>query len=165
MRPQRGLCRPGLMGRGGTEAAAGWILWLGTYIIFLSQLRESLLQEDPEDTEQCGCWFWLYKILLTEGSGCSEFLLHFHGSPTDAQRVQAGMSRCPGKGGPPTSGLVVLTAAAQGAGQVCQCLGTRQAPHAVHMCVPGRFPQLCVWGGREEAKFPGLLMILSLSLE
>ena len=52
MRPQRGLCRPGLMGRGGAEAAAGWILWLGTYVIFLSQLRESLLQEDPEDTEK-----------------------------------------------------------------------------------------------------------------
>lgn len=52
MRPQRGLCRPGLVGWGGAEAAAGWILLLGTYVIFLSQLRESLLLEDPEDPEK-----------------------------------------------------------------------------------------------------------------
>lgn len=102
----------------------------------------------------------LQRAVDAQDSSCLSVAL-----PPDAQRVQARMSRCPGMGGPPTSGLVVLTAAAQGAGQVCQCLGTRQAPHAVHMCVPGPFPQLCVWGGREGAKFPGLLIILSLSLE
>lgn len=85
--------------------------------------------------------------------------------PPDAQRVQAGMSRCPGMGGPPTSGLVVLTAIAQWAGPGMSVSGDPAGPHAVHMCIPGWFPQLCVWGGREGAKFPGLLMILSLSLE
>lgn len=109
--------------------------------------------EDPEDTEQCGCWFWLYKILLTESRGCSELLLHFRGSPTDAQRVQAGMSGCPGMGGPPTSGLVVLTAAAQGAGQVCQCLGTRQPTCRAHVHPWAVSPALCL-GRQRRGQIP-----------
>lgn len=69
--------------------------------------------------------------------------------PPDAQRVQARMSRCPGMGGPPTSGLVVLTAIAQWAGQVCQCLGTRQA-HMLCTCASlGGFPSF-VFGEAEK---------------